>query len=149
MALSNGAIERRHFPRGRTFGDLFALVDFGNLFLEEFVAFVTEGENLGSFDAPACDSGEWEESREAFEGDRTTDSLEDLVRDLSSGLVFGQSVGVVQRVVCLIIVNDSIQMRRDIFVSFCCSFFAGWMSAYQRPPLPPLLVKSCHRHVDR
>lgn len=65
-----------------TLGNLLATVDLGDLFLDELVTGLADLDNLCAGDAELGDLGE------------------DLFRDLTGSLVLGQSIGVVEGVVC-------------------------------------------------
>lgn len=65
----------------RTLGDLLSTVDLADLLLNQLVALVADVDNLGASNAELGDLGQ------------------DLLRDLSSGLVLGEGVGVVEGVI--------------------------------------------------
>jgi hypothetical protein len=66
---------------GEALGDLLAAVDLGKLLLDELVTLLADGDNL------------------LAGGNELGDLSKDLLRDLSSGLVLGEGVGVVEGVV--------------------------------------------------
>lgn len=65
-----------------TLVNLLAAVDLGNLLLEELVTLLADLDDLGAGDA------------------KLRDLSEDLLGDLASGLVLGQSIRVVEGVIC-------------------------------------------------
>lgn len=67
--------------RRQTLGDLLASVDLGDLLLDQLVALLADVDDLGAGDDELGHLGQ------------------DLLGDLSSGLVLGEGVGVIQRVV--------------------------------------------------
>lgn len=81
-----------------TLGDLLALVDLGNLLLEELVTLLADLDNLLTLEAQSYIFGVRLLGRK-MESVRTSDGLEHFVRNLSGGLVLGQGVRVVEGVV--------------------------------------------------
>lgn len=80
--LAGRAIEQLLIEAPRTLGDLLAAVDLGNLILKQLVALLADFNDLGARDAELGNLGKH------------------LLRDLCSGLVLGESVRVVEGVVC-------------------------------------------------
>lgn len=65
-----------------TFGDLLSAVDLGELLLNQLVALLADVDNLGTGHA------------------EVRHGSQDLLGDLGGGLVLGESIGVVEGVVC-------------------------------------------------
>ena len=65
-----------------TFGDLLSAVDLGELLLDQLVALLADVDNLGTGHA------------------EVRHGSQDLFGDLGGGLVLGESIGVVEGVVC-------------------------------------------------
>lgn len=86
--LSNkvGSVRPEGRERGKqTLVDLLSTVDLGELLLDELVTLLADGDNL------------------LARLDELGNRSQDLLRDLSGGLVLGESIGVVEGVVCGIV----------------------------------------------
>lgn len=65
-----------------TLGDLLALVDLCRLFVQETITLLTHRKDLGALGTPS------------------RHSLQDLLGNLSGGLVLGEGIRIVERVIC-------------------------------------------------
>jgi hypothetical protein len=99
VGISIGIIQFWYWGKP-TLGDLLSLVDLGDLLVEELITLLTDLDDLLSLKAKSyIDMSDHRQENEKVRDKHTTNSLEDVVRNLRGGLVLGQGIGVVEGVV--------------------------------------------------
>lgn len=81
------------------FANLFAFVDFAYFLIQDLIALLTDLNDLCAFDTESCEADQSYELRNFKHLNLTSNSLENLLRNCSCGLVLRESVGIVQAVV--------------------------------------------------